>query len=315
MAVTTDAFAAADLAGFIPEVWSPIVNREFFAGTVLASFCLNLSPFASAGGDVVHVPGLYTNAFSVQTQSTQGAEITTAGPAQDDNTLTINTHKYIAHIVGDKDLVQIWKSYNFNAEYAMKTGDGLRDALEDTLAALWSSLSTNTIGTTSAAVTDLNVRAAINKLDSTNIPLSECQFFFHPTAYWTQLIAVQKYYDMSMRNAAKVVDAGLLDGSGSARAASTQVANDVRGVLYGVPVAVSSNIVSGLQTYRNLLLHKNCFAFATQMLGGSGPVRIQAENAIRNLGLLTVSDIIYGAGVIREPAGCQINTSNSATVS
>jgi hypothetical protein len=72
----------------------------------------------SEGGDIAHVPNIYTNTFTVQTQSTQGAEITTEGPAQVDTTLTINLHKYIAYIIGNKDMVQLATKYQLNEKYA-----------------------------------------------------------------------------------------------------------------------------------------------------------------------------------------------------
>ena len=34
MAVTSDAFTAAELAAVIPEIWSPFANEEFFAKIV-----------------------------------------------------------------------------------------------------------------------------------------------------------------------------------------------------------------------------------------------------------------------------------------
>lgn len=83
-----------------------------------------------------------------------------------------------------------------------------------------------------------------------------------------------------------------------------------KGVLFGIPVFTTSNIVSGLQTYRNLLLHKRCFGFAVQTRGGN-KVRVQMENQIRNLGMLAVVDILYGVKVLREPAGVLINASSA----
>lgn len=95
MAVTTDPFTATDLAAVISETWTTIVNEKTFDETVLANFITDLSEFATEGSDIFHVPDLYTNALTVSTQSTQGAEVTTAGPAQVDTTLTVNTHKYV----------------------------------------------------------------------------------------------------------------------------------------------------------------------------------------------------------------------------
>jgi len=306
MSVVTDPFTAAELAAVIPEKWLPIVNEEFFAKTVLANFVTDLSPYATDGGDILHVPGVYTNSFTIQTQTTQGAEVTTESVAMDDNTLTINTHKYIAIIIGDKDMNQIASQYDISAIWAKKMAGALADALEDSLAALWSSISTNTIGDTATVVTDSEIRQAINKLDSTNYDLTECAFFFHPYIFWLQLHAIAKYYQqysVGLINQGGPVVTGNFNGN-------TSMAKALRGQLFGIPVYTTSNIVSGLQTYRNLLLHKSAFAFAVQNKG-AGKVRVQMEYQLRNLGTLTVADIIYGVAVIREPGAVLINGSSA----
>lgn len=309
MAVSTDPFTGTDLAGFISETWTPIVLEELFAKTVFANFCTDLSPWAQEGSDIFHVPDIFTNAFTVSTQSTQGAEISTTSPAQTDTTLTVDTHKYIAYAIGDKDLQQLARMYDYNRIYAQKAGSTLADALEDDLAALWSGLSTNSIGDTASALTDLEIRQSIEKLATANFDLKECAFFVHPYVLWTQVVAIQKYYDVSQR--------GTL-GSGSE--SSTIMGNfgpmdASRGLtmmLYGIPVFQSSNVVSGLLTYRNLLLHKTCFGFALQTVGG-GKVRVQSQNWLVNLAWLTVLDILYGVKELRDAAGVVVNASTTST--
>ncbi|MEK9697403.1 MAG: hypothetical protein VW270_16690, partial [Candidatus Poseidoniales archaeon] len=100
----TAAYTAADLAAMIPEVWSPIVLQPAFNELTVLNWATDLSPYMSEGGDIVHVPNIYTNTFSVQTQSTQGNAVVDASPAQVDTTLTVDLHKYVAYIVGDKEL-------------------------------------------------------------------------------------------------------------------------------------------------------------------------------------------------------------------
>ena len=299
----TDAYTAANLAAMIPEKWSPIVNEAKFAPMTIANFVQDLSEYVSDGGDIVHVPNIYTNTFTVQTQSTQGAGLVDESVAQVDTTLTVNLHKYIAWIIGDKDLQQLATKYSLNEKYASEARNLLIKALEDSLFALWSSISTNTVGDTATVLTDLEIRQSINKLDSTDYELEDCAFFFHPTVYWNQVVAVQKYYDKSMNGMDSVVRTGNFGPmSGPGR----------KGQLYNIPVFVSSRVVSGLQTYRNLLLHKSALGFAIQTKGGN-MIRVQAENQLRNLGLLTVADIIYGVAVLREPAAVLVNANSSAT--
>lgn len=248
---------------------------------------------------------MYTNALTVSTQSTQGAEITTAGPATVDTTLTVNTHKYVAFIIGDKDLVQIASKYDAMALYANEAKGLLIEALEAALAALWSSISTNTVGDTATVLSDAEIRQGLYKMENGKYKLSECAFFFHPYVYWNQLHSVTKYYSQ--------YSVGPSDIQGPVRTGNFGVAGyamNFKGFLYGVPVYTTTNIVSGLSTYRNLLLHRRAFGFAVQTKGGN-KVRAQAENAIRNLGMLGVIDIVYGVAVLREPAAVLLNASSA----
>jgi len=119
------------------------------------------------------------------------------------------------------------------------------------------------------------------------------------------LHAVVKYYQQYSYGPANEPGAVRTGNFGTAG-----YALNFKGYLYGISVYTTSNIVSGLQTYRNLLLHKRAFGFATQTRGGN-TVRVQMENAIRNLGMLTVVDIIYGVGVLREEAAVLLNASSA----
>jgi hypothetical protein len=305
MAVTTAPFTASDLAAAISETWTPIVNEKTFNDTVLANFITDLSMFASEGSDIFHVPNLYTNAFTVQTQSTQGAEVTTSNPAEVDTTLTVNTHKYVAFIIGDKDLMQIASKYDVNVMYARQAVKLLTEALEQSIAALWSSLTTNVIGDTATVLSDAEIRQGLYSLENLKYHLDECAFFFHPYVYWEQLHAVTKYYQQYSYGTSNEPGAVRTGNFGTAG-----YALNFKGFLYGVPVYTTSNIVSGLQTYRNLLLHKRAFGFAVQTKGGN-KVRVQTENAIRNLGMLTVVDIVYGVAVLREEAAVLLNASSA----
>lgn len=319
MAVTTSPFTNADFVATIPEIWTPIVNEPNYAKAVLSNFVTDLSPYMAEGGDIAHVPNIYTNVFTASTQSTQGAEIDTQGPAQVDTTLTVSTHQYVSWIIGDLTMKQLATKYQLNEAYAREAQNVLITALEGALAALWSSLTTNVVGDTATVLTDLEIRTAINALDSTNYALADCAFFFHPTVYWAQVGGISKYYDfqISQMNFIRTGNFGPMDAS-----------RGLRGHIYDIPVFVTSNIVSGLQTYRNLLLHKSALGFAIQTMspasvpGGQfsqdmgaskSYIRVQSNYELRNIGTLVVCDIIYGVGVLREPGGVVIRANTTAT--
>jgi len=315
MAVTTDPFTGTDLAAVIPEIWPGIVLEELFAKAVAARWFMDLSEYMRNEGDIGHVADVFTNTFSKQTQSTQGAEITTAGPAQNDVTLTVNTHDYVAFIIGDKDARQLARSFDFNQVYAKKAAGVLRTALEDALFGLWSGLSTNVVGDTATVLSDAEIRQGINALESANFDTldGDTAFFLHPYIFYVQLGAVAKYYDQSQR--------GPLSAAGFIATGNMGTANyqtGLRGVLYGIPTYVSSRIISGLQTYRNLLAHKSAFGFAVQYQPSpisstteEGRVRAQTNYELRNLGWLTVVDMIYGVAELRDAAAVVLNGSSA----
>ncbi len=299
----TDAYTATDLASVIPEVWTPIVNEPKFEDLTILNFVTDLSDYIDDGGDTCHVPDIYTNEFTVQTQSTQGDAVVDESVASIDTTLSVNTHKYIAWIIGDKDIRQLATKYKLNEKYATEARKLLTRAIEDSLFALWSSVSTNVVGDTATVLSDLEIRESINKLDSDNYEIDETAFFVHPTVYWNQIAGIAKYYDNSMNGKPSIIRTGAF-GEVSAK--------NYKGTLYSVDLYTSSRVVSGLQTYRNLLLHKSAFGVAIQNDGGNF-ARVQAQYKLENLGLLTVVDTIYGVAVLREPAAVLLNANMTAT--
>ena len=300
-----DAYTGANVAAMTPEVWSPIVNEPKFDDLTILNFVTDLSSYMTDGGDIVHVPDIYTNTFTVQTQSTQGAAITDESVAQVDTYLTVNLHKYIGFLMGDLTIKQLATKYSLNEKYATECRKLLLGAIETSLFGLWSSISTNTVGDTATVVTDLEVRQAVSALDSTSYELEQCAFFFHPTVFWLQLAGVTKYYDSSMNGKPSVIRTGAFGPMSS---------KNYKGTLYGIDLYTSSIVVKGLETYRNLLLHSSAFGVAIQTMGG-GRIRVQAQYKLENIGMLTVADTMYGVAVLREPGAVLINANDDASVS
>jgi hypothetical protein len=258
------------------------------------------------GGDICHVPDIYTNVFTASTQTTQGNAVVDQSVAQVDRYVTVNTHKYVAFIIGDKDMKQLATKYGLNAKYAKVAQNVLIDALESSLFGLWSSLSTNTVGDTATSLRDAEIVEAIEKLETLNYKTQmEGAFFFHPFVYWRQIVTISKYYTWNTSQIAVVRDGNF---------GKMDVSRGLRGQLYGIPVYTSTNVVSGLSTYRNILAVPSAFGFAIQTNGGNR-VRVQSQYLLTNLGTLTVADIIYGVAVLREPAAVLMNASSSAITS
>lgn len=301
-----DGYTASDLAAMIPEVWTDIVNEPNFPAACASNFFTNLSDYMSDGGDIVHVPNIFTNVFTASTQSTQGNAITDQSVAQVDTTLTVDTHKYVAFLIGDKDMRQLAKKYGLNEKYAKEAQGVLINALEASLFGLWSSLSTNAIGDTATVLSDAEIVQAITALEVLDYKTqSEGAFFFHPFVYWRQVSTISKYYTWNTSQMPIIRDGnfGKMDQS-----------RGLRGQLYGIPIYTSTNVVKGLSTYRNLLAVPSAFGFAIQN-GGAGMVRVQSQYLLQNLATLTVADILYGVAVLREPAAALINANDTAITS
>lgn len=296
--------AEARAAEVIPEIWKPMLQEKKFDNLTILPFVTDLSSYLSAGGDTVHVPEIFTNTFTVQTQSTEGAGIVDATKLPVDVTLSVDTHKYIAWLLGDKTVAQILRAYNLNEKYAAESRKLLLKEVEDSLFALWSSLTTNTaVGDTTTTLSDYEIRVAINTMEG-KFMLEECVFFIHPTVFWLQLSGITKYYtdDTSRMN--------LINNAGF----GSKGTQNYKGRLYNIPVFTSSRVVGALQTYRNLLLHPDALGVAFQTIGG-GMVRVQSDYLLQNLANLTVCDIIYGVGVLRADAGVVVNANTTSVTS
>ena len=313
MAITGNAPTAANLAAEIPEVWTPIVNEALFPEAVLTNFCLDLSRFVEAGGDVIHVPDAYTNVLTSTTQSTEGTEITPVVAALVDDSITVTTHEYVAWLIGDNTMSQLAKFYDLNQTYARQAQGVLMNVIEAALAALWSSLSTTAVGDTSNALSDADIRVAISTLEEANFRQSEMALFFAPEVYWTQILGISKYYTFDTSRYEAIMTGMLGTANGPAQ-------HRFKGMLYDIPVFTTTNVVNALQTYRNLLLTPRAFAWGIRPLGGSlmgefGPsplrFRVQANYELRNLATLGVVDFSYGIGVLRADGGVVLNSSNS----
>lgn len=309
----TAAFSGADVAASTPEIWGDYIMEPNFPKAVLTNFFTDLSYLMEDDGDVLHVPDIYTNTFTASTQATQGNGVVDQSPAQVDVTLTVDTHAYVAWLFGDKTIKQIAKSLKLNEAYAREAKNVLMVELEDALAALWSSVTTNTVGDTTTVLSDAEIRDAIEALDALDFDLTETAFFVHPFVFWTQLGGITKYYSQYSSNFNFIRTGNFGPGDAS---------RGLRGVIYDQPVYVTSRIVAGLQTYRNLFAHKSAFGYARQTPGIGGGmgisvngIRVQSDYLLQNLGMLTVVDMMSGVAVLRENGAVVVNANSSAKTS
>ncbi len=299
----TNTYSAADLAYVIGEVWGPMVNDAYFAKHVFANWCLDLSElFAAQGGDILNIADIYTNPLTSASKSV-ASEVTLVSPATAQVQLAVNTHRHVAFVIEDLEMGNLTKSFGITEKLFAQAGKVVADDLEDSLAALWSGLS-QSIGDTGTIVEDKEIRQAIEALEDNDTPMEDVAWFFHPTVYWHQVMNIPRYYDASQ--------AGWVHGTAtpirSGNFGEFDRSRGLRGVLYGFPVFSSTNVVGALQTYRNLLLHKDAFAFATK---GGERVRLQSEYKLENLGQLFVADSRYGVVENYDTHGVVLNANTT----
>lgn len=281
----TNTYTAADLQYVIGETWGPMVNEAYFAKSVFANWFTDLSELLnSQGGDILHIADIYTNPLTSAAKGAAG-EVTLVSPATAEVQLAVNTHRHVAFVIEDLEMGNLTKSYTIAQKLFAQAGKVVADDLEDALAALWSGLS-QAIGDTGTVVEDKEVRQAIEALEDNDTPMEDVAAFFHPTVFWHQIMNISKYYDAQT--------AGWTGSSTpivSGNFGAADASRGLRGVLYGRPIFTSTNIVGALQTYRNMIAHKDAFAFATK---GDSKVRLQSEYKLENLGQLFVADSRYG---------------------
>lgn len=310
--VGTNTFINTDLDASIPEKWGSMMLEQRFQEFVLQDHVTDLSELISVEGDIVHVPNLYTNPFNITggggaavvAQTTPGTEVTLVSPAQVDVPITVNTHKYLAFILDDKTMAQVAKSYSISEAYARACQKALLRELEDSLFALYTSLTATAVGSAVAAIADLDFRSAIAYMEGAEFR-DETAVFMDVKVYFNQFIGLSKISPNYSANL-NVIQTGLLGGG--------QANSQVKGVAYGIPVFTSTRVPVATNVAKNVMLHKTAYGYAVKNLGQTGKVRTQMDYKLENLGTLTVCDIVYGVGILRADAGILINALNTSTV-
>jgi len=276
------------------EIWSPKVTEYFKENLVAAKFFTDYSSDVEAGGDSVHIPK-FAQRFTVSDIKTTNGEVTATDVSDTSTTLTINQWKGAAFYLSDFQAAQIHDKYNVLNTYMRDLGHDLAKTFDS---ALWdytaATYITNSVGDSATDILATSIEKAISIAESNSIPLNDMAFFFHPYAYWREVIKNAKYYDASQ--------AGW--GQGQAPVVGAAIA---KGVLYGIPVFVEEQIPSGTAGseggHRNLLVHREAVAYATQL-----PIDLNEQRG-EDLRIKVNGSIAYGAASLRD-AGVRIISNN-----
>jgi len=288
---------AGDLDVMIPAVWGEYMNKFYKANLVMANFFTDRSNEISSGGNIIYTPGITEISAN---SKTNGAAVTLNSPTETAATLTVGTWYESSFNIEDREAAIVKHSYELQRQYAEGAAYAVAKVLDTAIASLFAGFS-QSVGSSTAAVADSDIRAAIAYLDNANVPASDRVFFVNPTVFWTQLQAIDKF--------ALAVNSPIQD----------PVAKTPTAMLYGIPVYITTQIqyVSGTTGRYNALAHKDAIHFATAPLGagskggmvGSSGIRVQSNYVPEYLSTLTTADICYGVIENRDTSGVRILTS------
>ena len=281
----TDTFTAADVAVFEPEIWSQKMNDFMRAKLYANKHFTDLSADVAGGGDIIHIPSLTE---MTATEKSNATAVTLNSPTETSVDLTIDKWYEVSFLIEDEEKAQVMHSYNLQERYAKNAAYTVANVLEVALITLFSGFA-HTVGDSGTAANDSNIRACIAYLDAADIPQEDRAWFFDPTVFWTDIMGIDKFT--------------LVNESGN-----HAVLNGAIGVLYGIPVYITSNIPTTGGGKYNALAQKDAIVFATASLGGGSGIRLQTSYLQTYLGTLVTADILYGVLENRDLAGVLYKT-------
>ena len=291
MAWGDNSLTTTNLDKMIPEIWTGKVNDFFRESLIVADFFENWSDGASSGGDVLHVPNV--SAMSAN-DKVVGSEVTLNATTPTSVDLTIDTHKEVSFMIEDAVSSKVLSSYMAMEMFMRNAAYTAGETLENAIVALFAGF-TQTVGDSSTALNDSNIREAITLLDMAKVPDRDRAFFLSPRVLWKQVQGIDRFSVVQNTGGADPVLKG-----------------EVR-KLYGYPVIKTTNIPVTLGAYYNAFAHKSAIAYAVANvagMGGTNNVRVQSTYLQNYLGRLVTADIIFGVKENRDTSGVLIKTSS-----
>lgn len=285
MGLGSDHVTVTTAANFIPELWALDVIEAAEKNLVMAELVTRFDDAAAGGGDTLHIPT--ADDFSANDKEAN-TEITPQANTEGKVTLLLDKHKEVSFLI--EDIVAVQAKQSLREIYTKKAGYAIAKAIDSDLLGLYAGLSQN--GTPENGIDAEALRAAILLLDAANAPQDERALVISP-AQKNVMLGVEEFVSMSY-----IGD----------QPQNMPTRSGLLGQIYGVPVFVSSNVITtGTApdlTDHNLLFQKGAFALAIQL----GP-RVQANYIPQYLGTLVTVDVIYGVVELRDAFAVDLQTS------
>jgi hypothetical protein len=272
--------AAQTYLVYRPDIWSPTIDKFFKAKLEAAKYFQDFSDDVTEGGKSIMIP--WQAQYTATSITTTTGDITGNLVTDTRTVLDINTWYGTTRVFADFQAAQVAKNYRLKETFADAMAYALAKALDtDILALATASNISRVVNASTAGLKSSDLESALGIIESYNIPRNECIWFFHPKAYYGEVMAVQKLYDASQFGTPSLIK-GTHDS------------------LYGVPVVVTSQVGASNASieggaHRNLLIHQRAFCYAIGNLPNGTPsgVRMQSLPA-EALRQTYVADIMYG---------------------
>ena len=292
MALGSDHMGGGDggsLTVDIPLVFGQKINDYFRYSLSLASFFVDRSDELSDGGSTIYTPNIV--ALSTNAKA-NGSAVTLNNPIQTRITLAVSTWKEASFLIEDREMAQLKKSYYLQDKLAKGGAWEVATDLEDAIAGLFSGITTNSVGLSSANVADSSLLAAIAILETAGTPgvyTGDVAWIMHPNTFYRQIGSIDKLSLWQNTNTEEL-----------------RVKAPTRS-LYSIPVIVSPAVpIATSGDYNNgrvnLLAHKDTFHWARMtmpvkakmgMIGAEG-IRVQQSYVHEYMGELVTIDMCYG---------------------
>ena len=237
---------------------------------------------APGQGKTVNVP-----IYPVQTAAavTEGEEVGNTAVSTDTAPLTIAQVGLRTLVT---DLAVNASSSNVVADLGRLFGEAIARKMDQDLIAQFANFTTNTVGSTSTAITPALLMQAITKLKNAGVPTDGVVAVLHPA------IA----YDL--KSALTTSGNTVFGGNGQGAVANEAMMNGFVGNLFGIPVFETSNFsnTGAAGDYVGGIFHRDALG-----LGLMQDIRIETQRRASFLGTDVVASAMYGTGVIYEGYG------------
>lgn len=277
-------FNNTTLNATVPEIWDLRLDQARYEASVIMQRVLNKSELVKKYGDIINLT--YKDKLTVVNISATDGTFTAQNYTPTSVAVTVDQWKGTPIEVVDKAAYQSF--WDPKSDLPADAGKALGETVDTALGALYSSLTSNVIGSSDnpTPFDDTSLLGCILKLRDRSIPLNELSLFLPPIAFYGGILTKPEFRDAEKTGLPKSV-----------------LTTNYRGPLLGVPAYESTLLATTGSARAGLLLHKSAFAIAMQK---NNEYRVADGVAAGKMSHIAIVASLYGLRVFREDHGCVI---------